>query len=32
MDLNNKETSYVKINRETGSDEIFNLLNEANSK
>ena len=31
MDLNNKGQKYVKIDRETGSDETFALLDEVNS-
>ena len=31
MDMNNKRKKYVKIDRETGSDEIFALLDEVNS-
>ena len=29
--MNNKRKKYVKIDRETGSDEIFALLDEVNS-
>ena len=29
--MNNKRKKYVKIDRETGSDEIFAMLDEANS-
>ena len=31
MDLNNKRKMYVKVYRETGSDDIFALLDKANS-
>ena len=31
MDLNNKSKKYVKIDRETGSDEIFALLDQVES-
>ena len=31
MDLDNKKKNYVKIDRETGRDEIFTLLDEINS-
>ena len=31
MDLNNKRTKYVKIDKETESDEILALLDEVNS-
>ena len=31
MDLCNKRKKYVKIDRETGSDKIFELLDEVNS-
>ena len=31
MDLKNKRKKYVKIDRETGSDEIFALFHEVNS-
>ena len=31
MDLNNKRQNYVQTDRETGSDEIFPLLDEVNS-
>ena len=30
IDMNNKWKNYVKIDRETGSDEIFALLDEVN--
>ena len=29
--MNNKRKKYVKIDKETGSDEILALLNEVNS-
>ena len=32
MDLNNTTKKYVKIDRETASDEIFALLDEVNSE
>ena len=31
MDLNNKRKMYVKVYRETGSDDIFALLDKVNS-
>ena len=31
MDLNNKRKVYVKVYRETGSDDIFALLDKVNS-
>ena len=31
MDLNNKRKRYVKIDRETGSDQTSTLLDEVNS-
>ena len=31
MDLDNNKKNYVKIDRETGRDEIFTLLDEINS-
>ena len=31
MDLNKRRKKYVKIDRETRSDEIFGLLDEVNS-
>ena len=31
MDLNNKRKKSVKIDKETGSDDIFALLDEVNS-
>ena len=31
MNLNNKRKMYVQIDRETGSDEMFALLDELNS-
>ena len=31
MDLNNTRTKYVRIDRNTRSEEIFALLNEVNS-
>ena len=31
MDLNNKRKKYVRINRNTRSEEIFALLDEVNS-
>ena len=30
MDLNNKRKKYVKIDKESGSDEVFAFLNEVN--
>ena len=32
MDLNNKRKKYIKIDRETGSDEIFALLDDVSSE
>ena len=31
MNLNNKRKMYVQIDRETGNDEMFALLDEVNS-